>query len=868
MKTRIPTIPPYRRFLFFFILAYFWYWPYNIYKQYGYRYRNSGEDMFANILHKKIIPALVCACVLVCAAPPAVWARDTARIIGIPTQNLLGDAATVTRAQAAKMLAFIEYSQSEIDGLTRVITFGDVSLDNWYDRYVNAAFTAGYMTGYGDQFRPEQPVTLQEASAVLGKIDKKGKLAVKLTDDNKNKPISFALWNQLYIELLADLSGKKPTDAFSGFGPDYGMALAAPVMLATPGSNNKLPAYNGITDSGPVTFYGLDLDAYIDRRVDVIMKGGEIITPLALNSASPTLANAYIARVQPGTITVFIGGAQRAYRYDNAVGAAEGGICDITVSGGRAADVTPLRDSFTDTVKAGGNGNIEFAGRGVIPIGADFRVYSVADGLVKWKSLSNITPGADGIMFVTRGGKLAAAVILKTPSLKTVRVALNTTGFTGLYHKTVSLTATTAFTIDTPGGTKSYKANQTVNIADSMFDSRSNGGGRIYVRPSGNGETVLKSVKRGGDNHNPAYRGVIEIAKTPSGYVIDNELSMEQYLYSVLPSEMPTKFGAEAMKVQAVAARSYAVCQIDENRYALYGANVDDSTSCQVYNNVPENSVSVAAADATAGECLTYGGGPVSTNFFSTSCGMTANSGEIWPDPATGQFPAATAPYMTAQPQFDAKNAAFKDLSAEGDFDKFITDKKIGGYDSAFPWFRWSVSMTPAEAAASINAEIQNRYKINPKLILTLQDDGTYRSAPVSDIGNLKDLSVVKRGAGGNAMEVKAAGTKATVLIKADYNIRDLLAPKQHLFGGKPIVTTQNDGTAVKDCTIMPSAFFMITKTTDKKGGLTQLKFTGGGYGHGVGMSQNGVSAMAAQGHKYRDILSHYYTGTAVAKEY
>jgi len=820
-------------------------------------------DIFSGCV-KKTVTALVCLCAAACAFSSGVFAYDAPYPAELPARNLVGDTSTVSRAMAAKMLALISYSQTEINALPRVIAFSDTSAGSWYDRYINAVFTAGYMTGYGNRFRPERAVTLEEAGAILGKLDKNKNLTVKLTDDNRGDPISFALWNELYINLLADLSGKKPADPFSSFGPDYGMAVVSYVVLATPRNNDKLSGFNAITDRGPVTFYGLNLDAYIDKAVRVIAKDGDIVSALSVESGTPTLKNAYIARINPGAVTVFIGGAERTYRYSGALADARGKICDITIDGGRASDITVLGDTFTDTVKASDSNGVEFAGRGVIRRGGDFRVYSIADGPVKWKSLSAIIPGADGILFTMRGGELAAAVILKNTPPDTIRVALNTTGFAGLYHKTVSLTGTSAFTVK-GAAEKSYKAGQTVDITGAMF-----GGSRIYVTPARGGKLVLKSVTRGDSKSNPAYSGTLEIAKAPGGYVVVNELGMEQYLYAVLPSEMPTKYGAEAMKAQAVCARSYAFNQIYENRFAAYGANVDDSVSSQVYNNVPENGVSVRAADATAGECLTYDGNVVSANYFSTSCGMTADSGDVWADAVTGRFPSQTVPYQTAQMQYDPKKAGvdFGDLSVEANFDKFISSGNIGGYDSGFPWFRWSVTMTAKEVAASIDAEIQNRYKIHPDQILTLQPDGTYKSRPVSTVGALKDLSVIKRGAGGNIMELKATGAKATVLIMTEYNVRDLLAPRQRLAGGKPIATVLKDGTAVKDSALMPSAFFMITRVTDKRGAVAQYKFTGGGFGHGVGMSQNGASAMAGQGFTYTQILSHYYRGADIVKKY
>ena len=108
--------------------------------------------------------------------------------------------------------------------------------------------------------------------------------------------------------------------------------------------------------------------------------------------------------------------------------------------------------------------------------------------------------------------------------------------------------------------------------------------------------TILNVNKSYG---NPSYRGDIEIALYDEGLVIINEVPIEEYLYAVVPSEMPVRFGVEALKVQAVCARSYAYKQLMNNSYGKYGAHVDDSVNFQVYNNVEEKEDSIRAVKGT-----------------------------------------------------------------------------------------------------------------------------------------------------------------------------------------------------------------------------------------------------------------------------
>lgn len=125
---------------------------------------------------------------------------------------------------------------------------------------------------------------------------------------------------------------------------------------------------------------------------------------------------------------------------------------------------------------------------------------------------------------------------------------------------------------------------------------------------------MLNSVSRNGNN--PEYRGTIELGLNDGKIVVINELSLEQYLYAVVPSEMPSSYGIEALKVQAVCARSYAVSHMNNGALSAYGAQVNDSTDYQVYNVTPENENSISAVKATYGQVLMYNGEIANTYFL------------------------------------------------------------------------------------------------------------------------------------------------------------------------------------------------------------------------------------------------------------
>ena len=97
----------------------------------------------------------------------------------------------------------------------------------------------------------------------------------------------------------------------------------------------------------------------------------------------------------------------------------------------------------------------------------------------------------------------------------------------------------------------------------------------------------------------------------------------------MVPSEMPASYEKEALKAQAVCARTYAYRQIQGNTYGQYGAHVDDSTSFQVYNNITTSERTDQAVDETYGQMLFYNDTPIEAFYYSTSCGHGAD-GSVW----------------------------------------------------------------------------------------------------------------------------------------------------------------------------------------------------------------------------------------------
>ena len=144
-----------------------------------------------------------------------------------------------------------------------------------------------------------------------------------------------------------------------------------------------------------------------------------------------------------------------------------------------------------------------------------------------------------------------------------------------------------------------------------------------------------------------AYRGTFTITSDGKQLTLIDSVPLEQYLYAVVPSEMPKTWPAEALKAQAVAARSYALAQRQTNG----PFDVYPDTRSQVYGGVTaEAPAATAAVDATAGQVLTYKGKVATTYFFSTSGGRTAANTDVWKGSPVPYLVSVADPYDTASP--------------------------------------------------------------------------------------------------------------------------------------------------------------------------------------------------------------------------
>ncbi len=391
-----------------------------------------------------------------------------------------------------------------------------------------------------------------------------------------------------------------------------------------------------------------------------------------------------------------------------------------------------------------------------------------------------------------------------------IRVLLMTSGYSGYYHDSVTLSCDQNW----------YRAGQEAALAAGseavLTPEDLQIGESASFYPEDGGMVTVSSITR--DCGTPSYPGTLTIYREEEGLLLVNELPLEEYLRYVVPSEMPASYEMEALKAQAVCARTYACRQMAGGGMEAYHADVDDSVSYQVYHNLDVQQNSDFAVLATKGQVITSGGELISAYFFSTSCGHTSTD-DVWNKEQTESY--LKSVYLDSEEQ--------KSLESEEVFASFITSSDSKTYDSQEPWYRWRVTL-PLDYL-----------------------NGRFSSY---GIGEITGIQVLKRGEGGAVAQLEVTGTAGKTVLENEYTIRETLSAK-----GYPI--TRSDGSEVDSMNLLPSAYF-ICSPVEENGAVSGYLFQGGGYGHGVGMSQNGANQMAKEGKNWKEILNFFYQDISI----
>lgn len=362
---------------------------------------------------------------------------------------------------------------------------------------------------------------------------------------------------------------------------------------------------------------------------------------------------------------------------------------------------------------------------------------------------------------------------------------------------------------------------------DGVLTARNLTGPILITSHDNNGLIGIKDLKRKGK---PAlYRGAIELtrsSKNISKFAIVNVLSLKNYLRGVVPNEMPVRFGLEALKAQTVAARNYAVTP----RVKAYEEfDLCDSVACQVYYGAnTEEPLSDRAIDETnAIVALDNESKPILALYSSTAGGYTESYENAFSDPKTRIFPPAAISYLTATPDKEE----FGTLETEEAAENFYMTNP-DSFDDMSPYYRWSKDWTVEELeevlAKTLPAQSKTGF-VTPSL-----ENG-------NDLGKLQSIKVLKRGKSGKVIELEILTDKHRFVVQKELVIRRCF---------------QKKGIS------LPSANFIISYIDSLS---PVYKFSGGGFGHGVGLSQWGAGKMSDLGYSFDQILQHYYKGITLA---
>ena len=439
---------------------------------------------------------------------------------------------------------------------------------------------------------------------------------------------------------------------------------------------------------------------------------------------------------------------------------------------------------------------------------------------------------------IAREQMIKDALIQKGPRSQVIRVGIGNQAFNSYNYKEISLYGTDVVGIyDDNTFITTVSANSNIKI-----QLTPKGAFKIY-----SGERLLEEVdgpihfvcdkgllgvvnlKRNGK---PAlYHGAFEIVKSINEgfFNLVNMIEVEEYLKGVVPNEMPIRFGLEALKAQSVTARNYV---LSPRVKASPNYDVVDSVASQVYFGAnTERDIANQAVIETEGIVALHDWEMILAQYSSTAGGYTEDFSYVFSDPKTKEFPSLSKPYLLAKSDIPEQGS----LENEEDALKFYSSTP-DSFDLKSPYYRWTREWTAEELRTNLEESM-------PAQSLTGFVVPEFKKG--EKLGQIENIVVKRRGKSGKIIEL--------VIFTNDKHY--------HLY--KELVIRRS---FTKDGKALPSANVVFVPTFDENGKFVSVKAFGGGYGHGVGMSQYGAGFMAQElGKNFKDILLHYYSNIVLA---
>jgi SpoIID/LytB domain protein len=347
-----------------------------------------------------------------------------------------------------------------------------------------------------------------------------------------------------------------------------------------------------------------------------------------------------------------------------------------------------------------------------------------------------------------------------------------------------------------------------------------------------------------------SFHGGLRLVPDGNGITAINEIGLEDYLKSVISSEMSAESPPELLKAHAVTSRSWLAAMLeqqsklknlqkaarsresseelirwyDREDHALFNVCADDH--CQRYQGVSKIITAEAerAVEATRGMFLIYGGEICDARFSKACGGISENFESAWDDLSVPYLHSITDSEQSFRAVANEKEALawIKSRPAANcnTSDKEILKRILPSFDrETSDFFRWEASYSQPELSELI------------------------RKKSGVDFGSILDLIPIQRGPSGRIVRLRIVGSKKTLVVGKELEIRKWLSPS-HLYSSA-FVVSKSDGR-------IPASFTLY----------------GAGWGHGVGLCQIGAAVMATKGKKAEEILLHYFRGAEVTKVY
>ena len=349
---------------------------------------------------------------------------------------------------------------------------------------------------------------------------------------------------------------------------------------------------------------------------------------------------------------------------------------------------------------------------------------------------------------------------------------------------------------------------------------------------------------------NRGYRGKLTLNIIEESKLLTiNHVELENYLYGVVPNEIPASWGMEALKAQALAARTYAVYNIKPRQ--IY--DMEDNQNSQVYMGYDyEKQSTTKAVNETVGEMIYYDNELIQAFYHSTSGGSTENSENVWFE---------NRPYLRGVQDEFSNNSGSPHTTWQTTYykDDIIRNLNLDGNDVnelyGIEIKRISENNRVVECIFLTDAGEISYKKENARLLLGLKSSW-FSIEHGNSFYFIKEYFPLNE----YQEEIPSRGGILDLITEEQNQQDNELKPEMGSIIGKYVISADGTTKLNKDKLAIISSKGVSIVDTDSKA----YNFEGRGWGHGIGMSQYGAKQMAEEGFTYDEILQHYYTGVTI----